>query len=127
MRRALWEARWSPDDDPEEVVATLERLIDGITSVVDDPQTGGVDVDKARVVFASGPLSDLYVFAAAVKKTVDQAHPVHDHEGRMLPREAFVQRAAGAFPKFHRMQRELSEALYEAFPEDGDDGDDVPA
>ena len=127
MRRALREARWSPEDDAEQAMAVLERLIDDITSVVDDPVTCDVNLDTARTVFDSEPLGNLYAFAAGMKKTVDQRHPAQGPEGRKLSRQAFVRRAAGAFPEFHRMQRELSEALDAAYPPEDDCADDGTA
>lgn len=114
MREVLDQARWDPDGDPEEVLATLRRLSDGITDVV--VQDGAVNMDYARIVFDFEPLGDLYVFAAAVRKTVDQQHPAQRFAGRNVSRPEFIRQAAGSFASFHQQQRELSEALDRVFP-----------
>lgn len=115
MRRLLDEARWSPDGDPEQVLITLRGLSDAIGDLLCE-DSGGVDLDLAQAVFNADPLGDIYVFAGGLRKSVDQQHPAQGEAGQALTREAFVAQAARSFPYFHRMQRELSQALDQAFP-----------
>lgn len=117
MREALVQARWSPVDDPEEVLATLQRLSDGVTGVVADPDTGSVDMHLARAVFASDTLADVYLFAAALLKSIDQQHRANP-AGRAMSRSAFVRWSAHSFVRIHQEQRKQAAALDEAFPPD---------
>ena len=108
FREVLEEAQWEPDQGFELVTATLQGMSDGVTKLVTE--------DNALTAFETWPLGDIHVFVAAVHKTINQQHPAQSPGRRAMPRAGFADEVRQQFPSFHRTQRELLEALDQAFP-----------
>ncbi|MBR7829242.1 hypothetical protein KDK95_23240 [Actinospica sp. MGRD01-02] len=115
MRKALDQAAWSPDGDPEAAIATLLTLCNTIGSMVTNEADPG-DLTVAKVMFESEVLAAVYLFTGEVRKSVDQQHPARPPRYADMPRGEFVESVVTALPYFHRRQRAVSAALNEAFP-----------
>lgn len=120
MRQALDRAKWSPDDDPEAAIAALLMLCSAVGSVTTDDADPD-DLAIARLVFECKTLADVYLFTGEVQKRVDQQHRAQPPGYAEMPRNEFVNSVVGVLAYFHRRQREVSKALDEAFPREGED------
>jgi hypothetical protein len=120
MRQALDQAKWSPDDDPEAVIAALLMLCSAVGSVTTDDADPD-DLTVARLMFECKTLADVYLFTGEVQKRVDQQHPAQPPGYAEMPRNEFVNGVVGVLPYFHRRHREVSRALDEAFPRECED------
>jgi hypothetical protein len=119
MRQALDQAEWSPDGDPEVAIAALLALCAAVGSMVTD-DVDPDDLIVARIVFDSEALAGVYMFSGEVLKTVNQQHPARPAEYVEMPRAEFVESVVRVLPHFHRRQREVSNALDQAFPREPD-------
>ena len=106
MRRALDQAMWSPDGDPEAAIAALLALCSAVGGVVTDDADPG-DSTVARMVFDSEALAAVYLFCGEVQKTVDQQHPAQPPGREGMYRNEFVESVVCVLPHFHRRQLEV--------------------
>ncbi|MFC0527209.1 hypothetical protein [Phytohabitans kaempferiae] len=109
MRSAL-ETEWDPSGDPALAVSQFKAVIERVLDVITH--------DNALTVFESPVLGEVYIWAAARYKSVEQEHSARLPSKRNMTVAEFVESVRPHLWEFHQGQLERATALRLAYPDD---------